>query len=92
TITDSKGCSVTATQSVAVKPAPTVNAGRDTAVCQGQAVTLGGRPTASGGSGRGFTYSWTPTSGISSAVTANPVATASVTTTYTVVVADSNGC
>ena len=92
TVTDSKGCSVTTTESVIVKPAPVIAAGNDTAICLGQSVLLGGSPTASGGTGHGFTYLWTPTVGISSSIIPNPIATTTATTTYVLTVLDSNGC
>ena len=91
TITDSKGCSVTSSESVFVLPTVTVNPGKDTAICLGQSVVLGGTPTASGGVGT-YTYSWTPAIGISSALVANPTANPTATTTYTLEVTDSNGC
>jgi subtilisin-like proprotein convertase family protein len=37
-------------------------------------------------------YSWSPATGLSSATVQNPVATPSVTTTYTVTTTDANGC
>ena len=92
TVTDSKGCTATTSESVVVKSPPVVSAGRDTAICLGQSVVLGGSPTATGGTGHGYTYLWSPATGISSAVVANPVSTTTVTTTYNVVVTDSNGC
>ncbi len=92
TVTDSKGCTVSASETVVVKPGPVANAGNDTAICYGQPAILGGTPTGTGGSGAGFTYTWQPASGISSATVANPVANATITTTYTVVVTDANGC
>ena len=56
----------------------------DPTLCAGQSATL----TASGG----LNYAWSPASGLS-ATTGNPVtATPSVTTTYTVVGIDINGC
>ena len=38
------------------------------------------------------TYNWTPSDGLNSATIANPVATLTTTTTYTVEVTDENGC
>jgi gliding motility-associated-like protein len=64
-----------------------LNPGPDTTVCQGQSVTLGGSPTGPSGA----TYNWSPSTGLSSTTASNPVATPSVTTTYTVV-ANDNGC
>lgn len=62
-------------------------AGRDTTICLGQSVTLGGQPTAANGSGS-YTYHWTPTEGLSNSTTANPIANPSSTTTYQVLVTD----
>ncbi len=65
---------------------PTVNAGTAATICAGAPTTLGGNPTATGGNPSNYTYSWAPTTGLSSATVANPVATPSSTTTYTVTV------
>lgn len=75
---------LTGTTSASCTP-PTVNAGIDVTICQGESVTLGGNPTATGGSESGaYVYTWTPSSGLSSTSVANPTATPSATTTYTV--------
>ena len=50
-------------------------------------VTIGGSPTGTGGSGT-YTYSWTPTTGLDDPTLANPTASPTVNTTYTVVVTD----
>src|SRR5262249_1377026 len=52
---------------------------------------IGGNPTASGGA-TPYTYSWSPTNDLSSPAMANPTASPTNTTTYTVVVTDANGC
>jgi hypothetical protein len=66
---------------------PTVNAGLAASICSGETVNLGGSPTAIGGSGNGtYTYLWSPSAGLSSTTSANPVATPTVTTTYNLVV------
>jgi hypothetical protein len=70
---------------------PTADAGADQTICPSASVQLGGNPTGSGGTGT-FTYSWTPTNGLSDATDANPTATLNSTTTYTVTVTDANGC
>lgn len=46
----------------------------------------------SAGAGNGGTYEWSPASNLSSYVVSNPVATPSVSTTYTVTGTDVNGC
>ena len=66
---------------------PTANAGIDQTICLGSSTSIGGSPTATGGT-PGYTYSWSPTIGLSSATVSNPVASPSVTTTYTVTVYD----
>lgn len=67
------------------------NAGADQAACPGTTVVLGGSPTATGGSGP-YTYSWTPSIGLSNANIANPLAVLTTTTiTYQVIVTDNLG-
>ena len=68
------------------------NAGADQTICFGSATTLGGNPTATGGSGSGYTYLWSPSTGLSSATDPNPNATPGTTTAYAVTVTDANGC
>ncbi|MFN8285574.1 MAG: Ig-like domain-containing protein [Chitinophagales bacterium] len=91
TITDSHGCVATDDVKVTVNPRPVVSAGPDTSVCIGSTVTIGGSPTASGGT-PGYTYSWNPTTGLSLPNVANPAAAPIVITTYQLVVTDSKGC
>ena len=66
-----------------------VNGTPDTTICYGSSITL-----TSGVSGNmaPFTYSWTPSTGLSCTTCANPVATTTSNTTYYVTVTDSNGC
>lgn len=54
-------------------------------ICQGSSSVLNANVT--GGSGS-YSYSWTPVTGLSNATVANPIASPSETTTYTVVVSD----
>jgi len=61
------------------------NAGSDVSVCQGNSTTLSG--SGSGGTSP-YTYSWSPTTGLSSSTIANPVASPTTTTTYTLTVKD----
>lgn len=72
-------CVSTATKNIIVKPLAIPNAGPDDALCNGQASV---QLNASGGN----TYQWTPITGLSNPNIANPVASPSVTTTYTVAV------
>ena len=75
TVTDgSTGCAKSGSGTVTVNPLPTASAGPAQAICAGGSVQIGGSPTASGGSNNGYTYSWLPTTGLSSASAANPIA------------------
>ncbi|MDD5570491.1 MAG: hypothetical protein PHD97_04955, partial [Bacteroidales bacterium] len=63
-------------------------AGDNKSICIGSNTTIGGSPTASGGSGSGYTYTWSPSAGIDTISKANPTANPTATTTYTVIVTD----
>ncbi len=82
---------ITKTNLIQVFANPTADAGPNRTVCLGSGATIGGAPTASGGSGP-YTYFWSPGTGLNSANVANPVATPTASTTYTVTVTDVNGC
>jgi len=84
TVTSSGGCSASVTSNVSVNPLPTANAGSDVAVCDGNPATLNGSGAAN--------YSWTPTTGLSNANVANPQATPTNTTIYTLTVTNVSGC
>ncbi|MFN5371913.1 MAG: hypothetical protein ACK5B6_10660, partial [Bacteroidia bacterium] len=65
---------------------PTVSAGSAASICGGASVTIGGSPTATGGTLTNYVYSWSPATGLSATNVANPTANPSTTTTYTVTV------
>ena len=71
---------------------PIVNAGSDLSICSGGSAQLSG--TASIGSGSGssapLTFSWSPSTGLSSNNIFNPIATPSITTTYTLTATQGN--
>ena len=70
-------------------PVLTADAGLDkTYNPGGSTVTLGGSPAAFGGTPP-YTYSWSPTTGLSDPNIANPTASPSATTPYTLTVTDS---
>ena len=82
TVTMSNGtCTSLDTVKVTVVPVPTINATNDLALCSGSSTTL----SATGGN----SYSWAPSTGLSSTTTATTTANPTITTTYTVI--GSNG-
>ncbi len=90
-VTDIAGCVVRDTVVVTAYPPMTVNAGSPTNLCLGNNTVLGGVPTVVGGTGP-YTYLWSPTSGLSSPTSPNPVANPTVTTNYQLIVVDQTGC
>lgn len=66
------------------------DAGPDVVFCS-IPMMIGGSPVASGGMSP-YTYSWTPSTGLSSSVVANPTASPAVPTSYVLTVADAMGC
>ena len=88
TVTDLNGCTDIDQMTVVVNQLPMVDAGIDREICAGDNTILGGNPTGPTGS----TYQWDNISTLDNATLANPTATPTVTTTYTVIVNDLNGC
>lgn len=84
TVTSVFNCTNSSSITVTVWPLPIANAGNDTTISKGYTAQLNG----SGGAD----YEWTPTESLSNASIANPVAKPLVTTTYTLLVTDANGC
>lgn len=82
--TDNNGCTDTATIKITVNPLPNVNAGTDQSICLNKTVQL----QATGAS----TYTWSPSTGLSCTNCANPIASPTTTTAYTVTGTDANGC
>ena len=66
------------------------NAGNLQNICLGSSVTLGGNPTAGGGTPP-YSYTWNPATGLNSASIANPTATPTTTSSYTLTVTDGVG-
>jgi gliding motility-associated-like protein len=93
TVTDGNGCTATDNVLVTVRPTPTAQAGPDKTLtrCAGDSVIIGDIPAAIGGT-PGYTYAWSPATGLSSTTVANPVVRVGATTTYTLTVTDVNGC
>ncbi|HEX8517335.1 MAG TPA: PKD domain-containing protein, partial [Bacteroidia bacterium] len=83
----SLGCSNTAVSTVTVNTTLTVNAGVADSVCFGESANLSASPN-----GANYQFAWSPAASLNNATIFNPVATPTVTTTYTVAVTDPNGC
>lgn len=81
---DVNGCEATDSITITIQQLPIADAGLDTAICDGESVQL----QASGGTN----YIWSPAGTLSNATIANPIATPTGTTTYTVTVSDQLGC
>jgi len=88
TVTGSNGCTATDVVVVNVNTTPpTVDAGADrNLTCSITSATIGTTAIA------GNSYSWSPSTALSSTTIAQPVASPSVTTSYTVTVTGTNGC
>ncbi len=84
-VTNAAGCSSTAGTTVLVNAAPVATVSfTDTAVCSNQSVQL----MASGGNN----FEWSPITGLSAADIANPLASPSTATRYTVKITGANQC
>ena len=81
---NANGCSNTSSVIVTVNPLPVVSAGSNTSICPGGNAQLQATGATS--------YVWFPATGLSSTTIANPVASPSVTTTYTVTGTNAAGC
>ncbi|CAN5170947.1 hypothetical protein BH09BAC5_BH09BAC5_06630 [soil metagenome] len=84
-ITDANGCVITATVNVGSASTATADAGTFVTIISGSTTILIG-------TGNGNTYSWSPSNDLSCNTCQNPVASPTVTTTYTLTVTDSLGC
>ncbi len=84
TVTDANGCASVTTVIVSNTGTAIADAGTAVTITQGQSTMLNGTG--------GGTYSWSPPDGLSCTNCATPVASPSVTTTYTLTVTDSLGC
>ena len=82
--TDANTCSNTDTVNVTVMALPSVTTSNDTAICIGDSAFL----SASGG----IIYTWSPSSSLNNSTISNPIASPTITTTYTVTVTNSDGC
>lgn len=84
-VTNGAGCKDSATLTVSIKPQPVISISPDNAAfCPGDSVQL----TATGGN----LYQWSPSAGLSDPTISNPKAAPLTTTTYNLVVVNSDGC
>ena len=91
-VKDDNGCTVAYASNPVNLTQPTAltaSAAADTTICSGASYSLNG--SASGGSG-GYTYSWSPVTGLNNANIANPTGSPATNTTYTLTVTDWLGC
>jgi hypothetical protein len=88
-ITDANGCLITRTVTINQPTQLIINAGNDVAICQGGSVGLN---SFGGGGTSPFNYSWAPGSSLSNPGVPNPIASPQISTTYSVVLTDANGC
>ena len=86
TETNITGCQLTNSVKVTVNPVPKPNAGNDTAICEGNSVTLGttGIKTSS--------YFWVDRTGTILSYTPTPTMTPKATTTYYLIEMNASGC
>ena len=87
-VANGSGCLYTDSVLVHVAPAFSILPINDTARCGAAGIQLLAQAT----SGSGITWAWLPATGLSSASIANPVATPSSTTNYSVTATNSIGC
>ncbi|MCC7436905.1 MAG: hypothetical protein IT211_00265 [Armatimonadetes bacterium] len=86
TATNAQGCSISDQVTVRVDARPVAGAGQDDTICTGEATRIGTSQSA------GLTYQWTPTTGLSDPLAADPIATPRTTTTYQVIASNNLGC
>lgn len=84
TVTDTLGCTATASAVVLLHPPPVVNAGADVTIDWGGSAVLSAFGTG--------TFLWSPPTDLACTACTHTVATPDSTTTYTVEVTDANGC
>ena len=88
-ITDTNGCTFSSIVIVSVNPLPFARAGADKTICIGDLTRIGGQPSGPAGS----LYEWNPASALmDSPLAPNPNVSPDTSTTYTLLVTDTNGC
>jgi gliding motility-associated-like protein len=82
--TDTNGCSNSSTVIVTVNQPPVITVSPDTTICEGLSASL----FVSGASG----YNWTPSASLNCSSCTNPFASPIISTVYSVIGTDNNGC
>ena len=90
-ITDSHGCTLIKSFTVADNNSIVINTGSPRSICRGGTVVMGANPVATGGSAP-YAYNWTPSTTLINSTSGNPSASPSASTTYNLVVTDAGGC
>lgn len=91
TISDFYGCQEVLPVDIPEPPPVMPDLGPDIFICGGDSVNLGENLNIQNGV-PAYSYHWTPEAGLSDPNSANPIASPSIATTYTVEVTDGNGC
>lgn len=73
-----------------VRAQVTADAGPNESICPNSSVSIGGAPSATGGTAP-YTYAWSPANGLSNTTGPNPLAFPSTPTWYQLIVTDANG-
>lgn len=91
TVFDANLCETSSSVTITNPNSPSVDAGTGVAICNGASTSIGGSPTASGGTSP-YTYEWSNGASLTSTSIANPSASPTTNTSYTVTVTDNNNC
>ncbi|TVR81554.1 MAG: PKD domain-containing protein [Chitinophagaceae bacterium] len=83
-VTNINGCQDVFTREIEILDLPIVTTGNDEIICTGDTVQLN--------AGGGISYDWSPSASLIGSNTSSPFAFPTTTTTYTVVVTDTNNC
>jgi hypothetical protein len=88
-VTDSNGCQARDTVVVTIRSLPQMIAAPNLVICTGGSTPIG-NPATNGTAP--YTYSWSPTTGLSATNVAQPIASPATSTTFRAHITDANGC
>ncbi|MFM8433324.1 MAG: T9SS type A sorting domain-containing protein, partial [Bacteroidota bacterium] len=91
TVTDGNSCSQTINVQLNQPDRLIADAGISGDYCRATLISLGGNPTAQGGTSS-YTYQWTPSAGLNNNTSSNPTTIINQSTVYQLAVTDANGC